>query len=191
MLTRLTTTDRKQIEKAVQSLAQGKVIAYPTEAVYGLGCNPFDASAVQKLLALKARSRNKGLILLFGSEQQIYPWIEYLPARIQKKIFRTWPKATTWVIPDHMQCPSWIKGKHKSLAVRVTAHPLAKQLCNRWQRPIISTSANLSGFHPAKTALEVKEHFKDEIDFIVSGETGSQDKPTPIIDALSGRFLRR
>jgi len=178
-----------KIRQAVQRLNQGQVIAYPTEAVYGLGCNPLDEEAVTNLLVLKQRPVEKGLILIAASPTQLEPFL-VLNTEILSRIEKTWPGAITWVIPAQPWVPKWLTGDHHSLAVRVTAHPVAKQLCQDYQGALVSTSANMGTRPPATKAWMVRQIFSAKNVYIVSGEVGGAGQVSPIFDALTYNQLR-
>jgi L-threonylcarbamoyladenylate synthase len=178
------------LQNAVKILQQGGVIAYPTEAVFGLGCDPFNPSAVAKIIKLKKRSPEKGLIVIGSSWEQLQPLTAPVPNENLKKALATWPGPYTWIFPAASTAPKWVTGQHSTIAVRVTAHPIAKAICQGFGKPIISTSANLEGHPPARTVDEVKLIFGDSIDLIISGELGNQNKPTEIRDVLTGKIIR-
>ncbi|MDY6980517.1 MAG: L-threonylcarbamoyladenylate synthase [Pseudomonadota bacterium] len=178
------------IEQAVETLRGGGVIAYPTEAVYGLGCDPDDQAAIEKILALKQRERSKGLILIASDVDQLQPYLEELPQEARHRVLASWPGPFTWLWPAKKQTSEWLRGEFATLAVRVTAHPHARELCQAFDKPLVSTSANLSGQPPARTAHEVREQFGERLDFILEGEVGPQSSPTEIRDALSGELIR-
>jgi L-threonylcarbamoyladenylate synthase len=183
-------TITEKIQEAVAYLSSGKIIAYPTEAVYGLGCNPFNQEAVNALISLKGRSESKGLISIASNWRQIQELIQPVSGQQLEKITKTWPGPTTWVFPASQKAPAWLLGDNATIAVRITDHPIAKQLCDAFQGPIISTSANLSGQPPAKTALEVVAYFNHNIAFILKGKIGGLVKPTQIYDVVTGKLLR-
>jgi len=176
---------------AARWVRSGGIIAYPTEAVFGLGCDPADPLAVSRLLAIKQRSINKGLILVAANQQQLTPWIQPLSTAHEALLQRSWPGPNTWLVPAADNCPAWLTGKHSTLAVRVTAHPLVRALCNRLDSALVSTSANISKLQPARSVLEVQLRFAALIDYILPGQTGSTAQPTPIKDLLSGRIVRK
>lgn len=178
------------LSEAARVVRAGGVIAYPTEAVYGLGCDPFDEIAVLRLLALKRRPVEKGLILIASHFGQLAGLTGELPAQRLREVRATWPGPTTWLLPARPDTPSWLRGTHTSLAVRVTAHPLAAELCERLGTALVSTSANRAGQPPCSTPFDVRRAFKDEIDLIVPGATGGRSAPSEIRDAVSGRVLR-
>ena len=179
-----------QIKEAVQILQQGGVIAYPTEAVFGLGCDPDNHQAVKKLLAIKQRSRDKGLILIAADFQQLRPYLGEIDKSLKAKILATWPGPVTWLWPAKPTVSSLLRGKHDTIAVRVTAHPLAAALCREFAGPLVSTSANLSGKPPTRSADEVRNQLGEQLDYVLEGKVGGRTKPSEIRDALSGEVLR-
>ena len=179
-----------KIRMASHALRQGKLIAYPTEAVYGLGCDPLNETAVMNLLSIKQRPMHKGLILIASDFAQLHPFINPTPEMLSR-IIPSWPGPITWVIPAQAWVPTYLKGTHQSLAVRVSAHPLVQQLCTNYGGAIVSTSANISNQAPARSALEVRKNLPSNDIFILSGATDQQHQPTAIYNALDGRCLRR
>lgn len=175
---------------AARVVRAGGLIAYPTEAVYGLGCDPHDESAVKRLLALKQRSVCKGLILIAADFAQLEPFLQPLAPLDRARLDATWPGPHTWLIPARSTVPRWLRGRHDTLAVRVTAHPLAAALCRACGQPLVSTSANLSGRPPARTALAVRRQFGRSLDVLLTGPLGTATKPTPIRELRTGRVVR-
>ncbi|MGB6976698.1 MAG: L-threonylcarbamoyladenylate synthase [Gammaproteobacteria bacterium] len=182
--------NQQLFDHAIAALQQGGVIAYPTEAVYGLGCDPFNETAVMQLLQIKRRAVTKGLILIAANWDQVAFLTQPLPAAVMVRIRATWPGPVTWVFPASTQVPPWIRGQHATIALRITAHPIASQLCRHYGKTIVSTSANREGETPASDAETVKQLFGTELDFIVPGEVGGLVNPTEIRDVLSGKILR-
>lgn len=179
-----------QIQYAARAMAQSGVIAYPTEAVWGLGCNPFDSVAVDRLLSLKGRSVSKGLILLAASMEQMEPFIDHLNDLQRQRLKNTWPGPITWLVPNNGLAPQWITGNYSALALRVTDHPVAAGLCRAFGAPIVSTSANPSGRPAARDRLTVRRYFARQLDAITCGNIGKRDKPSEIRDLLSGEIRR-
>ena len=167
----------------------GGVIAYPTEAVYGLGCQPANIIAVERILNLKNRPCEKGLIIIAASIEQLDPYISIAGIPRSREILESWPGPVTWVVPARPGVPRWIRGDSKSVAVRVCAHPPTRNLC-MLTGPLVSTSANPGGYPPARTALKVRIYFGQAVDYILPGNTGSSRKPTEIRDAMTGEILR-
>ncbi len=180
------------ISAAAQLLHGGGVIAYPTEAVWGLGCDPLDEAAVLRLLALKQRAVDKGLILVAGSVPQLDGLLDWeaLPGDCVAAVHASWPGPNTWIVPATRRVPSWITGAHAGAAVRVSAHPVVAGLCAAFGGPLVSTSANVAGVAPPRRLAELDPALLARIDGIVAGETGGLASPTPIRDARSGAVLR-
>lgn len=185
----MTQHDSFDIMAAAEQLKAGKVIAYPTEAVYGLGCEPLNEQAVMHLLAIKQRPIEKGLILIAADLAQLRPYL-ILNDEILAKITPTWPGAVTWVIPAQANVPKWLTGEHDTLAVRVTAHPIAQQLCACYGGAIVSTSANATTEPAMRTAEQVTKAFANTDVFVLDGKVGELQQETAIYDAVSGKKLR-
>jgi L-threonylcarbamoyladenylate synthase len=178
------------LRRAIEAVRTGGVIAYPTEAVYGLGCDPLEQAAVQRIFELKVRDPGKGLILIASDIGQLMPFMAELPADVLTKLKASWPGPVTWVVPAADSLPEWLSGGRDTLAVRVTAHPVASALCASLGMALVSTSANRSGRSPARTALAVRTLFGGGVDEILPGAVGGQAKPTEIREALTGKVLR-
>jgi L-threonylcarbamoyladenylate synthase len=175
---------------AITTLQNDGVIAYPTEAVYGLGCAPFSEKAVQKLLALKQRDLSKGLILIAANFAQLEPLLQPLPPERLDQILATWPGPVSWAWPKTEKVPAYIHGDWDSVVVRVSAHPIVQSVCLQFGGPLVSTSANRQGENPCRNATEVNRVFGSLLDHIIVSDVGGLDKPTPIFDALTGRVFR-
>ena len=180
------------IAEAAAALRAGGVIAYPTEAVWGLGCDPFDEAAVLRLLALKQRDVDTGLILIAGTPAQLdglLDWEAVPPAR-RAEALASWPGPHTWIVPATARVPAWITGAHAGVAVRVSAHPLVAGLCAAFGGPIVSTSANLAGAPPAYRRDALDPALLARCDGVTEGETAGRAAPSTIRDAISGAVLR-
>ena len=176
----------------LQALQQGGVIAYPTEAVYGLGCDPDNEAAVMALLAIKQRPVEKGLILIAASYSQLLPYVDdkAIPLEKRYQIFSSWPGHVSWVLPASKTAPKWITGQFDSIAVRVSAHPVVQQLCSAYGKPLVSTSANLSGQSAITDKAELEQSLGDKLSAIMPGALGGATQPSQIRDALSGNIVR-
>jgi len=181
---------RWSLRRAATAIKNGGVIAYPTEAVYGLGCSPLNEDAVNRLLQLKRRDPAKGLILISDSLQQLEPYLQPLSQSERDKITKKRDKPTTWIVPAKEWVPHWITGKHASLAIRVTDHPIAAELCKLAESPIVSTSANISAHRPAKTAIQLRLQFDGQLDAIVTGSINTSASPSQIRDLKTDKILR-
>jgi L-threonylcarbamoyladenylate synthase len=180
------------LNQAVRALRSGGVIAYPTEAVWGLGCDPFNADAIERLLHLKRRPMHKGLILVAADTTQIRPLMQGLSDEQRARLDASWPGPVTWLLPDPAGwAPEAVRGRHASVAVRVSAHPLVQSLCRAFGGPVVSTSANRSTSAPARSRLKVTTYFGADVDYIVPGSLGNLERPTQICDLGSNHFIRR
>lgn len=180
------------VDAAIACLREGGVIAYPTEAVWGLGCDPGREDAVMRLLEIKRRPVEKGVIVVADALDAITGWADFssLPPDRQQAVTATWPGPNTWILPPGPKAPTWITGSHHGIAVRISAHPLVRELCRAWGAPLVSTSANLAGEPPARRRDELTTALLDTIDGLIDGQTGTLSQPTQIRDARSGQVLR-
>ncbi|MCP3868005.1 MAG: tRNA threonylcarbamoyladenosine biosynthesis protein RimN [Gammaproteobacteria bacterium] len=179
-----------RLREAARCFHSGGLIAYPTEAVYGLGCDPLDAQAVYRLLALKQRPVEKGLILIAADYQQLAPFVAPIDEDRLQTALDSWPGPNTWLLPAADGVPRWLTGNHDTLAVRVTAHPLAAALSRVCESPLVSTSANEAGQPPFRGALGVRLRFRAGLDLVVSGAVGGDGAPSRIRDLLTGSVIR-
>ncbi len=177
------------LRRASEIVRSGGVIAYPTEAVYGFGCDPWDPHAVAKILRIKRRSVSKGLIVIASDLSQLEPLIRFPNKKIKEKVASSWPGPFTWIVPASDQCPRWLTGAHNGLAIRVTAHPLCQALCEI-TGPIVSTSANVSDQPPMKFGWQGQMKFGDRLDYILRGSSSGEAFSTTITDAVSGKQIR-
>jgi len=180
------------IAEAIAVLRRGGVLAYPTEGVWGLGCDPFDEAAVRRLLTLKQRPPDKGLILVAASAGQLDGLVDWdaLATATRGEVLASWPGPHTWIMPVTSRVPRWITGAHDSVAVRVSAHPVVAGLCNGYGSALVSTSANVGGMPAPRTRAELDGEIRNGVDAIVAGETSGLAQPTTIRDARDGRLIR-
>ncbi len=178
------------IREAVRQLACGGVIAYPTETVYGLGCDPFNGNAVLRLIGLKQRNIDQGLILVASHIEQLQPLLLPLSTVSRKRITQVCKSPVTWVLPCLPEIPFWLRGRHHSLAVRVSDHPVTIALCAYWGGPLVSSSANVHGKPPATNPLAVRKAFNGQLDYILHNPHGSTNRPSEIRNGLTGELLR-
>lgn len=182
-----------QTDQAVIALKQGKVIAYPTEAVFGVGCDPDNEQALQALLSVKQRESNKGLILIAANFEQLLPYVDVseLSSEQLETVFKSWPGPVTWVMPASKLVHPLVHGQFDTVAVRVTDHPLVQKLCLEFSKPITSTSANLSGMPPCINADEVISQLGEESVVVVNGAVGNRSNPSEIRDVKTLKVLRQ
>ncbi|NHO85729.1 tRNA threonylcarbamoyladenosine biosynthesis protein RimN [Pseudoteredinibacter isoporae] len=168
----------------------GGVIAYPTEAVWGLGCDPFQQQAVEKILWLKGRAQAKGLILVAADIEQFEPFLAGISPTQLEQLNATWPGPNTWLVPVNGYCPKWISGRFDSVALRVSAHPVVAGLCKAFGGPIVSTSANPQGLPPALNTMQAERYFHGCLDGLAPGLVNTQANPSTIRDLSSGELIR-
>lgn len=182
----------EELIKACHALNDGGVIAYATEAVFGLGCDPDNEQAVHKLLEIKQRPLEKGLILIAAHWEQLEPYLDVtsLSAQQLKHAFDSWPGPFTWVIPAKHSTPKWLTGQFSTIAVRVSAHPQVKALCEAFGKPLVSTSANLTTYPPCRTDAEVNNQLGTLVDYVLPGQIGDQQNPSEIRDIVSNQIIR-
>lgn len=183
-------TRTNSVEAVARILRAGGVVAYPTEGVFGLGCCPDDPAAVRRILALKGRPDAKGLILISDRLERLAGWLAPLEADARVRVEASWPGPVTWLWPAAPDCPALLRGEHDTLAVRVTAHPPARELCAAVESALVSTSANPAGEPPCTDAACVERRFGDGVDAILQAECGDLAGPTAIRDARTGAWLR-
>lgn len=178
--------------QAAAAIRGGGVIAYPTEAVWGLGCDPANQAATLRLLSIKQRPVDKGLILIAAQLDQVRRFVnlESLPRERLDEVLSSWPGPHTWILPASDAAPAWVTGAHSGIAVRVSAHPVVAALCDACGHALVSTSANLAGAPPAHHRDTLDAALLRQLDGVVDGETGGLQRPTPIRDAATGVSLR-
>lgn len=178
------------LKQTAHQLHAGAVIAYPTEAVWGLGCDPWQEASVSRIWDIKGRDPKKGLIVIGGTWAHLAPFLGTLTPMQQAQLALTWPGPVTWVVPCGPDMPAWLRGQHDSLALRLTRHAGARALCDAFGGALVSTSANRAGRPPARTALQVRRWFGTEVDVIVPGPTDGLRQPSEIRDLRTGAILR-
>ena len=182
-----------QLRRAARHIKRGGLVAYPTEAVYGLGCDPRNTQALRRLLQLKQRDGRKGLIVIGAHFKQLAPLLVPVSSTLQARAEATWPGAHTWLWPAQDSVSPLLRGMHTSLAVRVPGHRLARALCLAAGSPLVSTSANRAGQHPARTALAVRRKFAGQAGrelLILHGEVNRFARPSRIVDLQTEEPLR-
>jgi len=180
----------QKIDNAVRALRAGGVIAYPTEYCFGLGCDPRQPSAVRKLLKIKQRQKEQGVILVAAKLTQVrdYAMLDSLPK--SEEIIASWPGPNTWVLPVDDSVSTWLRGRHTSIAMRVSDHPVCQQLCLEFDHAIVSTSANRHGQDALLTHASVTDEFGSELDFVIDAKVGGAKSASTIRDAVTGQKLR-
>lgn len=179
-----------ELNTVVNALRAGGVIACPTEAVWGLSCDPDNDEALAHLMRMKARDPAKGVILVAANIQQFQPWLNQLPVALHAPLAASWPGPNTWLVADNGRSHGLVRGAHQCVALRVTDHPLMKALCEAFGGPLVSTSANRAGEPAAMSAQEVATIFGDEVAAVAAGELGGNPRPSTIRDLRTGKVVR-
>ncbi|MDR6937727.1 Sua5/YciO/YrdC/YwlC family protein [Luteibacter sp. 3190] len=184
--------DLSSVGEAAALLREGGVLAYPTEAVFGLGCDPHDREAFERLFALKGRPATQGVLLIASDFAQVERYIDraQVPDAVLAQVLASWPGPNTWIFPRSAEVPDWVAGAHAGIALRVTAHEPAAALCRAFGAPLVSTSANPHGEPPARDVATLERYFGERLDAALDAPLGGLDRPTVIRDALSGAMIR-
>lgn len=177
------------LRRAWRAVQQGGVIAYPTEGVFGLGCNPFDATALRRLVEIKGRDARKGFIVIANCAEALAPFIVFPNSAVRERVQASWPGPVTWILPARGHLHPLLTGGRRTLAVRVTAHLPTAALC-RLTGPLVSTSANRSGRPAIRDCLRCRTVLGHWLDAVAPGACGDLSGPTEIRDALTGQVLR-
>lgn len=179
-----------RVQFAAKQMKAGGVVAYPTEAVWGLGCDPLNEAAVMRLLELKDRPIEKGVILVAADIRMFAPLLDGLDDLQRQRLKNTWPGPYTWLVPNNGLVPHWITGAFSSVALRVTAHSLAAGLSRAFGGPIVSTSCNPAGLPPARNIDQVRRYFGNQLDAITNGQVGKRASPSEIRNLITGEIVR-
>lgn len=174
----------------VEAIRNGGVVAYPTEAVWGLGCDPWQPDAVQRILDIKRRPVEKGLIVVVGNQAQLERLAPALTRQERETLMATWPGPVTWLVPAGPAVPDWVRGDHDTIAVRWSAHSLVQALTSGVGHPLVSTSANRAGKQPARFGFQVRQWLGHEVDCLVPGQTGRSARPSQIRRLSDGAVIR-
>lgn len=177
------------LNRLVHALAGGAVIGYPTDTIWGFGCDPFAPQSVVRIFQIKQRPIEKGLILLSSRLEYCDPFIK-LDQQQRAQVSLPAEQPTTWLVDASDNCPPWICGNHTTVALRITDHPLLTYLCPRLQSPLVSTSANVAGKSTARSALQLRRQFGKQLDFIVTGFSSGGRQASQIKSLASGDLLR-
>jgi len=177
-----------ELKKIHEILVDGGVIAYPTESVFGLGCDPSNEQAIAKILEIKKRTLEMGFVLLTPNIKIVSSWVNISNKQL-KIVSSPSKRPTTYIVPASVAAPKWLAVKN-TLAIRLSNDPFIKNICGLLGLPIVSTSANLHGENPCKSAEEVQKIMGSQLDYIVFKQTGPFNNPSTIVDLSSGKTIR-
>ena len=171
---------------ASKVLKNGGTAIYPTEGIYGLGCDPFNSKSVENIFKAKGRSKNKSFIILGSDIKYFHNIIDstyIMDESLQSESF------TTWIVPSNENCPPWLK-RNNMVAIRLTKHETVMLLCDHMNAPIISTSANLSNSQYDGDIKNIEKVFDEKIDCVVKGILGNENKPSTIKNIITKEVIR-
>ncbi len=178
-------------EDLVELIQQGGIVAYPTEAVFGLGCVANNDKSIENLLTIKKRSVDKGLILIASCIEQLEPYIQPLSKKNIEKIISKQAYPITWLVPVKPEVSPLLTGTYDKIAIRIIQHSQTSKLCGFIGHPLVSTSANISNYPAALTTHQVKQNFSSGIDCILEGKTAGFHSPSKIIDLYTSKIIRK
>ena len=178
------------LARAAAVIRAGGVVAYPVEACFGLGCDPRRPAALRRILRMKRRARAQGMILIADRAGRLAPFVDTFEVACREAMLASWPGRHTWLLPAAPRASRWLRGDHDTVAVRVTAHRGAAELCRLARTALVSTSANRSGRRMLRSAAAVRREFGYEVDCVVDGRIGGAGAPSVIRDGRSGELLR-
>ncbi len=179
-------TEKKEIKKIVSLLEQGCVVLYPTDTVWGLGCDALNEKAVKRLFQIKKRMEDKSVISLIDTVERLTPFVNGITKEIENMLLNT-DIPQTVILPRVFNLPSGVINQNGSAAFRIPKHHFCIELLKIFKKPLVSTSANISGEKTPFYFEEISDEIKRSVDYIVpsvfEGET--THKPSQIILVLS------
>ncbi len=180
-----------RINQLGKAVLQGAIFAYPTDTIWGFGCHPLNASSVYRILDIKQRSPDKGLILLSSSLSHFLPYLgKNLDIENFNRLEQITDQPTTWLVETDEFCPRWLRGRFTTIAIRLTDHPFVQRLCDSIEAPLVSTSANRTGRPTIRNALQARRQFGTELDFIVEGFYTERNRASKIKSLTSNQIIR-
>jgi len=184
--------DERRVKRAAEILGNGGIVVYPTETVYGIGCDPLNHEAYSRILRLKGRDESKPMLLLACSVAQVEEFAGGLPDAVSRLADVFWPGPLTVVFRPGKRLPDHLYGPGGGVAFRVSPHPLASLLAREFGSPVTSTSANRTGETPLTGYDDALREFGDRVDVVLGGGGEMKGEPSTVVDLTSGetRILR-
>ena len=183
-----------RLRRAARILHAGGVVAHATEGVWGLACDPLDPAAVLRLLTLKQRDIERGLIVIGADSNQLEAFVAPEADQAWSRATGSWPAAVTWLLPAADSTPWWLTGAHDTIALRQTAHADSAALCRAFGGALVSTSANVSARPPVRSTWQARARLgkrkRKGVDMILGGVPDTPGRASVIRDARSGQTLR-
>ena len=184
----LVVPDDAGFEQAVNALQRDRVVAHPTETVYGLAANPFSPAALERLWKIKARDPKNPVLLIVDGVDQLAAITDEISARARQCMDRFWPGPLTLLLPKKTSLPTELTAGYPKVAVRCPAHPVPRRLCREAAMPLTSTSANRSGQQPASDPTQIE---LDGVALCLDGGGLPPSRPSTIYDPDDDRILRQ
>jgi len=182
--------DKDDMKQALDTLKAGGIILYPTDTIWGIGCDATNPEAVEKIFALKGRDKGKSMIVLLGNDYQLEAYVQEVP-EVAYQLIEVADKPLTIIYNKAKNLAPNVVAEDGSIGIRVVQHPFCEELIQRFRKPIVSTSANISGDATAQNFAEIADEIKEGVDYVVQyGQTDmSKHQASTImkIDA-SGKF---
>ena len=169
-------------------IRRGGIIAYPTESCFGIGCDPKNKKAINKIIKLKKRLRNKNFIIIGSSIKQFNSFINPLNDANNEKLFSKWPGPHTWLVNVNNQCSNWLKSNSR-IAIRIPSFSRCQDLVKSIDMAITSSSLNLSGKIPLKNYRDVCRFLPNQVK-LIGGRIGKNKKPSVIQDFKTNNIIR-
>lgn len=174
-------TFQDDINKSVEILRKGGVILYPCDTIWGLGCDATNAQAVKKVFEIKKREESKSLIVLVSSFNDVYSYVEKVPS-MAETLFEYAESPLTIIYPKGINIAKNVLGEDESIAIRVTKETFSQSLIRAFKKPLVSTSANISGEKTSITFYEIEEYIFKNVDYVVDfGRNNKKKSPSKII----------
>lgn len=171
-------TREQDIKNAVETMRKGGVILYPTDTVWGIGCDATNADAVKKVYEIKHRDDSKALICLVDSDNRLQRYVRNVPD-VAWQLFDCATKPTTVILDGAVNLASNLIAEDGSIAMRITQEPFSKELCYRFQKAIVSTSANISGEPAASNYCDISEEILNAVDYVCWSRRQEHKPHTP------------
>ena len=169
---------QEDIKKAVEVMRNGGVILYPTDTVWGIGCDATNPEAVAKVYKIKQRDDSKALICLVDSEARLQRYVRDVP-EVAWQVMELATQPTTVILDNATSLAENLTAEDGSIAMRITQEPFSKELCYRFQKPVVSTSANISGQPAAQNYKDISEELLNAVDYVCYNRRQEKKPHTP------------
>jgi len=171
-------TREEDIRQAVETMRKGGVILYPTDTVWGIGCDATNAEAVARIYKIKQRDDSKAMICLVDSDARLQRYVRNVP-NVAWELLDCVDKPTTVILDGAVNLASNLIADDGSIALRITDEPFSKELCYRFQKAVVSTSANISGEPAAQNYCDISQDILDAVDYVCWSRRQEHKQHTP------------